>query len=107
MRALAIVAAVLAALPAAALVSSVRYLCDRGVEIPATYATADDFGIVVLVVEGGQVTLRSEPAASGVRYARPSGGSGYVWLTKGDAATLLWRDGAEGTETVIYASCRA
>jgi len=106
-RVLAIVAALLAAAPAAAQFSSVRYLCDRGVEIPVTYATTDDFAIVVLFVEGGLVTLHNEPAASGVRYAWPSGGSGYVWLTKGDEATLLWRDGAEGTETAVYDSCRA
>lgn len=68
-----------------------RYLCDRGVEIPSTTVTTADGGVVVLHVEGRQMTLFSEPAASGVRYGWPSGGSHYVWWTKGDTATLYWK----------------
>lgn len=99
--------ALLAAAPAAAEVASLRYLCDRGVEVPATYATATDFAVVTLLVEGRQITLHGEPAASGARYAWPSGGSGYVWPTKGTEAALMWRDGAGGTEATVYATCMA
>jgi membrane-bound inhibitor of C-type lysozyme len=83
-----------------------RYVCDRGVEIPAVYVTDADQSIAVIVVEGRQITLFSEEAASGVRYGWPSDGSNYVWWTKGDEATLYWRDGAAGTEDPVLANCK-
>ena len=67
------------------------YSCDRGVTVPATYVTAPDGGLVVIHVDGRQITLLAEPAASGARYGWPSGGSGYVWWTRGAEATLLWK----------------
>jgi membrane-bound inhibitor of C-type lysozyme len=70
--------------------STQRYSCDRGVEVPATYVTTVDGGLVVLQIEGRQITLLEEPAASGVRYGWPSDGPAYVWWTKGDEATLFW-----------------
>jgi membrane-bound inhibitor of C-type lysozyme len=92
---------------AAAEVTTVRYLCERGVEVPATYVHgAGDEAVAVLTVEGSQITLIGEPAASGARYGWPSGGSGYVWWTKGDAATLLWRDGETTIEEPVYSDCR-
>ncbi len=66
------------------------YRCDRGVEVPTTYVNGPDQSLVVLNVEGRQITLVNEPAASGARYAWPSDGSNYVWWTKGNAATLFW-----------------
>ena len=45
-------------------------------------------------------------SASGARYVWPSDGSGYVWWTKGDTATLSWHDGESGTEQPLYAECR-
>ena len=68
-----------------------RYICDRGVEVPVTYVNAAEGSLVVLTVEGRQITLVSEAAASGVRYGWPSDGSNYVWWTKGEVATLSWR----------------
>lgn len=50
-----------------------------------------DQGLVVLNADGHQITLVTEPSASGARYGWPSDGSGYVWWTKGDTATLLWK----------------
>ena len=88
------VLAALALVPQVALAqdfSTTRYLCDRDVEVPATYVNGPDLGVVVINVDGQQITLLSEPAASGARYAWPSDGSGYVWWTKGDAATLYWK----------------
>lgn len=82
------------------------YLCDRGVELPVSYVNGSDGAVAVLYVEGRLITLLNEPAASGARYAWPSDGSGYVWWTKGDTATLYWRDGATSKETVIYAGCQ-
>ncbi|MCA0272882.1 MAG: MliC family protein [Proteobacteria bacterium] len=82
------------------------YICNRDVEIPVAYVNADDGSIAVLHVEGRLITLYNEPAASGARYAWPSDGSGYVWWTKGDTATLYWRDGETDTEAVLYAECR-
>jgi membrane-bound inhibitor of C-type lysozyme len=106
MRAVLCAAAVLAAGPAAAEVMTVRYLCERGVEIPATYVNAEDMEpVAVIHVEGEQITLILEPSASGARYGWPSGGSNYVWWTKGDAATLLWRDGETTIEEPVYSEC--
>lgn len=68
-----------------------RYACDRGVEVPATYVSTAEGDLVVINVDGSQITLLGEAAASGARYGWPSDGSGYVWWTKGDAATLYWK----------------
>lgn len=88
------VAILLALLPAAASAqefTTTRYTCDRGVEIPATYVNGPDLSLVVIHVEGSQITLLNEPAASGARYGWPSDGSNYVWWTKGEEATLNWK----------------
>lgn len=82
-----------------------RYLCDRDVSVPVVYVNAEDVSLVVLQVDGSQVLLYTEPAASGARYAWPSDGSGYVWWTKGAEATLYWKDGEAGAETPIL-TCR-
>ena len=87
-------------------VQNMTYLCDRDVTIPAVYVNATDTSLVVLQVEGRQVLLYNEPAASGARYAWPSDGSGYVWWSKGAGATLYWKDGEAGAETAIL-SCTA
>lgn len=68
-----------------------RYSCDRGVEIPATYVTGAEGGLVVIHIEGRQITLLGEPAASGARYGWPSDGSNYVWWKTDDGATLYWK----------------
>ena len=83
-----------------------RYTCERGVQVPVVYANSDDSAIAVLTVEGNQILLYSEPAASGARYGWPSDGSNYVWLTKGTEATLLWHDGTTDTEATLLTSCQ-
>lgn len=107
MRGLAVVLALLP-VPAAAefTTGGATYLCDRGVEVPVAYVNSAEGSAAVLFVEGRLITLLNEPAASGARYAWPSDGSGYVWWTKGDSATLYWRDGAKDTETALYAECK-
>lgn len=104
-RLAAIGIATLLAAPASAEteVLTLRYLCDRGVEVPATFVNAADVSVVVLTVDGGQITLFNEPAASGARYGWPSGGAGYVFWTKGEEATVYWREGGEET---AFLSCR-
>lgn len=104
-----LVAALAFALPALAetQVANQTYLCERDLRVPVVYVNADDTSLAVLVVEGRQVLLYTEPAASGARYAWPSDGSGYVWWTKGDGAALYWKDGAAGTEKPILTGCRA
>ncbi|GAB1363786.1 hypothetical protein MASR1M32_30220 [Rhodobacter sp.] len=84
---------------------TLRYVCDRGVEVPATYVNADDLQVAVIEVEGSQVTLLSEMAASGARYGWPSDGADYVWWTKGPEAVLYWREG--GTETALLTCTEA
>lgn len=81
--------------------SNTRYICDRDVMVPVVYVNGEDLSVAVLVVEGSQILLYSEPAASGARYGWPSDGSNYVWWTKGDEATLYWKDGEAGTETPL------
>lgn len=68
-----------------------RYSCDRGVEVPATYVNGADQSLAIIHVDGNQITLLNEPAASGARYGWPSDGSNYVWWTKGKDATLYWK----------------
>ena len=79
--------------------ATLRYTCDRDVSVPATYVNADDASFAVIHVEGEQITLVGEPAASGARYGWPSDGASYVWWTKGPEASLYWREG--GTETLL------
>ena len=106
-----IVAAVVAGcLPASAFaemsVQNGRYTCDRGVEIPVVYVTDPENAVAILVVEGNQVLVYAEDAASGVRYGWPSDGSNYVWWTKGTDATLYWRDAVAKTETALLENCK-
>ena len=68
-----------------------RYTCDRGVEVPATYVTSPEGGLVVIHIEGSQITLVGETVASGSRYSWPSDGSNYVWTTQDQTATLSWK----------------
>lgn len=100
--------ALLALLPATTAVAqdftTRRYTCDRGVEVPATYVNTAEGSLAVIHVEGSQVTLIGEPAASGARYGWPSDGSSYVWWTKGDEATLYWKT-PEGEAPLL--TCRA
>ncbi|WP_082714972.1 MliC family protein [Falsirhodobacter sp. alg1] len=84
---------------------TVRYACERGVSVPATYVNADDMQVAVINVEGRQITLQAEEAASGARYGWPSDGAGYVWWTKGQDATLYWRAGDAEDETPILSEC--
>jgi membrane-bound inhibitor of C-type lysozyme len=102
--------AISVALPATAAaldLTTLRYTCERGVEVPAVYVNDEAEGAVVsLLIEGRLIALLLEPAASGARYAWPSDGSGYVWLTKGETATLLWKDGEAGTETALLSECK-
>lgn len=84
-----------------------RYLCERGVEVPVNYVNDGDAeGTVSLLVDGRLIALYRERAGSRARYAWPSDGSGYVWTTDGDTAALLWKDGATSTETPILMECK-
>ena len=103
MRAMVLLALV-PGLAAAQEFTTQRYTCDRGVEVPATYVNGADQSLAIIHVEGNQITLVNEPAASGARYGWPSDGSTYVWWTKGDEATLDWKT-PEG-ETVLL-TCKS
>ena len=93
-------------------VNQQTYTCERGVQVPVVYLTEmsddpDAGAVAVLLLDGRQLTLWRETAASGARYGFPSDGSHYVWWTKDDSATLFWRDGADGSETVVLRDCAA
>ncbi|MEZ5779365.1 MAG: MliC family protein [Paracoccaceae bacterium] len=83
------------------------YSCERGVRIPAVYVNSADESVAVINVEGRQIVLTRTEAASGVRYAWPADGSGYVWWTKGDEATLAWFDAEHSEEVTLYNNCAA
>ncbi|GAB1480238.1 hypothetical protein MASR2M74_28130 [Paracoccaceae bacterium] len=87
---------------------NVRFTCDRGVELPVVFVneTGGD-SVAILYVEGQQNLLFQEPSASGARYGWPSDGSAYVLWVKGQEATVYWRDGEKGTETLIYTCTQA
>lgn len=82
------------------------YRCDRGVEVPVSYVNGAEGSVAVLYLEGRLVTLPIGPSASGARYVWPSDGAGYVWWTRGDEATLYWRDSATSQEVTLYADCK-
>lgn len=85
---------------------AMTYVCERGVEIPAVYVNhPGEPGIAVIHVEGRMINLVTEMSASGARYGWPSDGSNYIWWTKGDTATLYWKDGATGEETPLLSEC--
>lgn len=86
-------------------VAGLQYDCDRGVQVPAVYVNDGERWAVTIHVEGQMVTLWQEESASGARYGWPSDGSSYVWWTKGIGATLYWKDGATGEETLILGNC--
>ena len=100
----ALLLALMPTLAAAQDFTTLRYACDRGVTVPATYVNGADQSLVVIHVDGSQITLVNEISASGARYGWPSDGSGYVWWTKGDEATLYWKTPED--ETPILA-CKA
>ena len=82
-----------------------HYTCERGVQVPVVYVNDAETLVAILTVEGNQILLYSEVAASGAKYGWPSGGSNYVWWSEGPKAMLLWRDGAANTETTLLADC--
>ena len=86
-----VLAALLSTAASAQEFTTTRYTCDRDVEVPATYVNGPDLSLVVIHVDGDQITLIGELSASGARYGWPSDGSNYVWWTKGDEATLYWK----------------
>ncbi|WP_149586676.1 MliC family protein [Tabrizicola flagellatus] len=93
-----------AAATAAPQFEAATYQCDRGVQVPATYVNTPEGSLVVLMVDGRQITLLGEEAASGARYGWPSDGSNYVWWTKGQEATLYWKT-PEGETPIL--TCNA
>ena len=93
---------------AAAEVRPMRYLCERGVEVPVVYIPDAVPSAAVIEVEGRMIALEQEMSGSGVRYGWPSDGSHYVWWSKGmTEAMLLWSDGETGEEVTLLAECVA
>lgn len=79
-------------------VHNTRLLCDRDVEVPVVFVTGPEDSVVVMQIEGNQILLYREPAASGAKYSWPSDGASYVLWTKGDETTILWREAGEETQ---------
>ena len=101
----AALALALSAAPAAALeLWPVDYICDAGSFISTAYVNDGQTWAMLLMIEDRMVPLWKEEAASGVRYGDPSGGASYVWWTKGQEATLYWKDAA-GQESPVLNRC--
>ncbi len=82
-----------------------RFVCERGVEVPVVTVSAGEESVLVLTVEGRQISLYAEPVTTGVRYAWPSDGSGYVWENNQSTATLFWKN-ETGEETPVLKECK-
>lgn len=101
-----LLAALLAtALPAAAQSVLVEYECERGAVIHAAYVNEAEPGIVILMVEGRMVELRQEPSGSGIRYGAAETDEGYVWLSRGNEAMLLYRYEGVEEEPILIGGC--
>lgn len=90
-------------------VETARYLCERGVEIPVTYASDTPYtyrGIAVLNIEGRQVTLYHEDADYAAIFSWPSDGSGYRWIVSADSAILMWSDPEAGAQPPLLEKCK-
>ena len=96
-----------AATGAGAETRALTYQCERGVTIPVVYVNgeADDLAVVVLYVEGRMINLERTRSASGARYQFPNDGSGYVWWSHQDNATLSWHDATTDTDQTLLAAC--
>jgi len=70
-------------------------VCERGVTVPMTRVSDAKGAIVVMNIDGRQITLHAEPDADGMRFSWPSGGSRCVWAEALGIASVLWRDGSE------------
>jgi membrane-bound inhibitor of C-type lysozyme len=94
--------------PDAPAAGTVNYTCKGGYVVPVTYgAEGDGTKSVVITVDGANYTLLEEPVASGQRFAWPSDGSNFVWVTKGGVGTVLWHDGTNGTEAPRFTECKS
>ena len=88
--------------------NATQYICADGAQLAALYGKEGDEDNVILSYRGETFHLIQEMSGSGVRYSWPSDGSNYVWWTKGDSATLYWKDGTKGgAESVVHADCVA
>jgi membrane-bound inhibitor of C-type lysozyme len=87
-------------------VADLRYACDRGVTVQASYINDSQNSAAVIVVEGRQVTLMAGPTGSGARYVQSTDDSHYIWWTKGADATLYWRDSTTNADTVVLDGCK-
>lgn len=83
--------------------ASFTYDCERGAVVQAAYLNLTEFSYAVIAIEGRQLILESQEAASGARYASTGDQPYHVWWTKGDAASLY----AGPDETAIYSDCVA
>ncbi len=86
---------------------TLKYGCDRGATVWATYVNGTDGSFAVISVEGQQVALSQAMSASGVRYVQNPDAAGYVWWTKGDEAFLTWEDVPNGTDETLLSQCMA
>ena len=83
------------------------YQCERGITVPATYInTASGESFAVINVDGKQIAMKIDVAASGARYVSIDETQGYRWHTKGKTAILLHLE-ADHTakETTVLRNC--
>ena len=81
--------------------TSTRYLCERGIEVPVTYVASAGQGVLTLNLDGHQISLYRETSAEGARYGWPSDGTNYVWVNKGTDAVLSWKDETDAETPVL------
>ena len=83
------------------------FVCAEGKHFAVNFGQQGDTNTVTLTFENGETALLlAEASDSGPRYGWPSDGTGYVFLPKGQTATVLLKDGSNGgAETPYYTDC--
>lgn len=84
--------------------ATVRYRCDRGAEVTATYLNIGERSFAVISFEGRQLGFETEATGSGARYLSTDESGPFVWWTKGNEGALSF--GAKANETVLHSGCR-
>ncbi len=83
-------------------IAATEYTCADGAKISAVYSEGEPWQATV-TADGKTSTLTQEVSASGVRYGDETGGSKYVWWTKGNDGTLYVKKA--GNEEIVHHDC--
>jgi membrane-bound inhibitor of C-type lysozyme len=82
------------------------YRCESGAELQLAELTLETGeALVLLFLDGEEIQMRTEPAASGAKYRSLDPDLALVWHGKGEEG-LLYREGADGEIETLERDCR-